>query len=200
MSARPVLRKHSYSHHPELKVDENVFSSRFAKGCAMSNCRGNCCGLGVDMDLAERERILEHTELVQSLMDESQERNPANWFGEQTADPDYPSGRAIATTVHNGGCVFLNEKKLCVLQIAEAHTPPGVKYLKPFFCRAFPMCIDNGALVVDECPDETRCCAPVGKGALTIFDICAFELEYVLGAAGVDELRQLASEPTESSS
>jgi len=152
------------------------------------------------MDLREQERILEHVDLVQRHMDEGQERNPANWFGEEVADPDYPSGRAVATNVHNGGCVFLNKKNLCVLQIVESHAPPEFGYLKPFFCRAFPLCIDDGVLVVDECPDETGCCAPVGKGNLTIFDICAFELEYVLGAAGVDELRQLASEPTESSS
>jgi len=196
----PILRKHAYSHHPELKVDDNVFSSRFAKGCSMSNCRGSCCGLGVDMDIAERERILKHVDLVQSHMDNGQERDPAKWFGEQTSDPDYPSGRAVATRVHNGGCVFLNKDKLCVLQIAEPHAPPGTGYLKPFFCRAFPLCIDHGALVVDECPDETQCCAPTDKGALTIFDICAFELEYVLGADGLNELRDLAGETEKTSS
>jgi hypothetical protein len=123
------------------------------------------------------------------------ESNPANWFVDEFDHPDFPSGLAADTCVRNAACVFLDPDARCVLQTAEANAPPGVGALKPFYCRAFPVCVDFGVLMIDDehCPDETRCCGPVQDGPRTIFDVCAFELEYVLGAEGLSELRALAT-------
>jgi hypothetical protein len=53
--------------------------------------------------------------------------------------------------------------------------------------------VTEGELVVDDvhCPGESACCGPARTGELTILDLCAFELDYVLGPDGLDELRQL---------
>ena len=89
-----------------------------------------------------------------------------------------------------------------MLHIAELHAPKGFGNLKPFFCRAFPVCILNSTLCVDDeqCPDEHTCCGPLKNGPLTILDICAFELEYMLGAEGLAELRTMARERAETTS
>jgi hypothetical protein len=80
--------------------------------------------------------------------------------------------------------------------MAEAKAPPGFGHLKPFFCRAFPVCIINSTLCVDDeqCPDERACCGPVKSGPLSILDTCAFELEYVLGKEGYAELLKMAAD------
>ena len=192
MSDARILRKHPLAHIPELKVADEILRLRYEKSCSMSNCRGKCCLYGADVDLAEQDKILKNTDVIRRLMDESQDRDPGNWFDSPFKDADFPSGTAITTRLHNGGCVFLNQEGRCVLQIAESE----VGDLKPFFCRAYPICIHTATLTIDDenCPEEFSCCGVKGNGSLTIFDICAFELEYVLGKDGVSELRKLVSE------
>ena len=114
-------------------------------------------------------------------------------------DADFPSGECTTTAVKENSCVFLNKDGNCVVHIAESHVPKGFGYLKPFFCRAFPVCILNSTLCVDDeqCPDEHKCCGPLKNGPLTILDICAFELEFMLGADGLAELRTMARERME---
>jgi Fe-S-cluster containining protein len=186
-----VLRKHTLKHIPVLKVQDELLNFRFRAGCAMSNCEGMCCGGGADADVAERDRILEHADLVRSHMDADQQRDLGLWFDEPVPDRDFPSGLAATTQMHNDRCVFLNSAGRCVLQIVEPKLKDG-GFLKPFFCRAFPICINNGELSVDrqfEC--ETACCGGVANGSLDVFDVCVFELDFVLGAEGAAELREL---------
>jgi len=198
MSDARILRKHPLAHIPELKVADELLRLRYEKNCSMSNCRGKCCLYGADLDLAEQDKVLKHADLIGRLMDDSQDRDTANWFDTPFKDQDFPSGTAITTRLHNGGCVFLNKEGRCVLQIAESE----VGDLKPFFCRAYPICIHTGTLTIDDenCPEEFGCCGVVKHGSLTIFDICGFELEYVLGADGLNELRKLVSEAGASTS
>ena len=196
MSKARILNKHRLDYFPELKVGEDVFNTRYDRSCSMSNCRGRCCADGVDLDLADRDLILKHAALIQAEMDETQDRNTANWFQDQKSDPDFPSGSCVTTAIKSNGCNFLNKDGFCAVHAAELKAPPGTGYLKPFFCRAFPVCILNGTLSVDDeqCPDERGCCGPVKSGPLSIIDICSFELEYVLGADGLAELRTMAAE------
>ena len=196
MSKARVLRSNPLKQFAELKVGEDIFTTRYASGCSMSNCRGRCCADGVELDIVDRDRILEYAHLIQPHMDETQDRNPANWFTKTHPDPDFPSGECATTALKSDGCNFLNKDGYCVVQIAESKAPAGFGYLKPFFCRAFPVCILNGTLCVDDeqCPDEHKCCGPVKNGPLTILDICSFELEYMVGADGLAELRQMAAE------
>ena len=194
MSGTPVLRKHLLRHISELEVSGDVIRCRFEKTGSMSNCQGGCCALGVDVDIAQRDHILEHAELVRRHMDASQDPDPRNWFGESFEDSDFPSGQAASTNARNGACVFLDANGWCALHRAETQTRSEAADLKPFFCRAYPLTIENGVLRIDreQNPGATRCCGPVEGGALTIFDVCASELEHVLGAAGLGELRKIA--------
>lgn len=188
-----TLRRHAIRHIPDLKVDPEVLTARFPRDCSMKGCTGRCCETGIWADSAEHDAILKHAALIQTHMDPSQERSPERWFDAEPWDhPDFPSGRAIGTAVANGGCVFLAADGRCVLQKAsDARTGN----LKPFFCFAFPLTISDGTLCLDEARDAA-CCTPAPNGSLSVFELCAEELEYVLGANGVNELRARASRVT----
>ena len=192
-----VLRRHSLSHLPHLKVSWSILESRYPAGCTPGHCVGTCCQLGVGVDVAERDRILAYADLVQRAMEPEQERDPARWFDDiETADPDFPSGRCVSTRVGSGGCVFLNSAGRCALQTATiAAARPGFD-LKPFFCSAFPITIAAGTLWVDELCLEAPavCCKPATGGSRTILDVCETELCYVLGREGLTELQRLGAE------
>jgi Protein of unknown function (DUF3109) len=194
---RVVLRRHRLSHLPGLEVDDSVLETRYAPGSSPSRCDGMCCASGVKVDVAERDRILAHADLVQRAMDPSQHRDVAGWFEEtETPDPDFPSGRCVGTQVRGNGCVFLDSARRCVLQtVTIAATRPGFE-LKPFFCAAFPITIAAGALWIDEmCLDAPAgCCRPTRGGPRNVLDVCAVELRHVLGDEGLEELRLAAEE------
>lgn len=192
----PILHRHHLVHIGAMPVDECVLESRFSANCEMSLCRGQCCRLGVDVDLLERDRILTNHRLIVSQMDAGQITDASQWFGEEFDDPDFPSTKAVSTELANGACVFLNPEGLCVLHRAESQAPSTAGTLKPFFCRAYPLCLNFGVLTLDhqQSPGETACCGPVTDGPLTIFDVCDFELEFVLGKDGSSELRRLSSD------
>jgi len=131
--------------------------------------------------------------LIVRFMEESQEHDPARWFeDDEVEDPDYPSGRAVCTTVVNDTCVFLDSKRRCVLHMAESESPA----LKPFYCRAYPVAIVQGRITLDTewCPGETQCCATVADGELSGFDVYAGELLHLLGDAGDREMRHLIAQ------
>jgi Fe-S-cluster containining protein len=194
VSDGPRLRKHHLTHIDKLTVSAELLQTRYAAGCAMGNCRGNCCLGGASIDTTERDRIVAHAALVRAQMDETQQHDGDKWFEDLIEDADYASGMAVTTQLHNDRCVFLNGAGLCVLQMAEEAGKLS-EPLKPFFCRAYPIYIQNGMLTIDhQCDGETKCCAAVAKGPLTVFDVCAFELEYVLGPEGAAELRCLAAD------
>ena len=162
----------------------------------MSNCRGNCCKYGVWVDIEESKNILAHVELIQRHMEPHQETNPQNWFeGHTVIDKDFPSGIAIGTQMRDTGCVFLDSKGRCVLQTAAVAEGLDRFALKPFFCVAYPISIENGVLLFDdeEYPDNQQCCSPVPNGSLNVFDICAEELEFTIGPEGLQELREAAA-------
>ena len=145
------------------------------------------------MDVAHRDRVLAEAALVVRYMEPTQEHDPAKWFEDEVVeDPDYPSGRAVCTTVVNDTCVFLDSRRRCVLHMAEAESPA----LKPFYCRAYPVAIVQGRITLDTewCPDETQCCATVAEGELTGLDVYAGELLHLLGPAGDRELRHLVAQ------
>jgi hypothetical protein len=153
--------------------------------------------MGVKVDVAERDRILAHAELVQQAMEPGQRKEPAAWFeAKEEVDPDFPSGRCVGTQVHGDGCVFLDSARRCVLQtVTIAQARPGFE-LKPFFCSAFPVTIASSVLWIDEmCLDAPAgCCRPTPGGPRCVVDVCEVELRHVLGNEGLEELRLAAEE------
>jgi len=194
-SADPAvpLRHHHLDYIPDLRLGEEVLAPRFARGCDPNKCSGACCGGGVLVDIAHRDRVLAEASLVVRYMESAQEHDSRRWFEDEVfEDPDYPSGRAVCTTVVNDTCVFLDSKRRCVLHMAEAESPA----LKPFYCRAYPVAIVQGRITLDTewCPEETQCCATVPEGELAGVDVYAGELLHLLGTAGDMELRRLIAE------
>lgn len=194
-----ILWKHHLAHIPELKIYENIFNLRFTSGCDIKNCKGACCQWGVFADISEREKILAHTDLIRRYMEPHQEHNSQKWFeNNEIADSDFPSGRAVGTQVFDYGCVFLDSAGLCTLQkacITEGINPLA---LKPFYCVAYPLTIENGVLMIDEVELENGlpCHIINADGILTVFEIGAAELDYVLGKEGVKELNNLFQRST----
>jgi Fe-S-cluster containining protein len=188
-----ALRNHDLDYLPNLRVGEELFTTRFESGCSMMKCNGYCCREGVVIDADHKVRLLDHAALVQKYMDETQTKDTSRWFEpEEDVDPDFPSGRSSGTLKHNDACVFLDKNKRCVLQLAEAEVPN----LKPFYCRTYPIVIIDSRLTYDDehSPSETHCCGPVKDGPLDVFDVCTYELEFTLGAKakGLVELKRLA--------
>jgi Zn-finger nucleic acid-binding protein len=191
-----IIQNHNLKHIPRLRIDDSVFEGRFSHACSVSNCNATCCKTGVWVDLGERDKILEHAALVQRHMEPHQDSDPSRWFDEdQYPDADLPSGYVIGTQERDYGCVFLDSQGRCVLQKAAIEEGMDQYTLKPFFCVAFPIAIENSVLLVDESEFTTRpeCCCPTWGGARTVFDVYPKELEFVLGPEGVKELRQAAA-------
>jgi hypothetical protein len=187
-----LVRTHRLRHLPQLRVGAEIIEGRFAAGCSMSNCNSDCCSGGVYADVAEKQQILLHADLVREHMDRDQVKDASLWFEEESVeDIDYPSGRAVGTQVFNDACVFLNSQGHCVLQKAAAASGMGRYALKPFFCWLYPVTLDSGVLALDdpEFVDRPSCCKHGGEGDLTIFDVCPEELKLVLGEEGFTELR-----------
>src|SRR6185369_8066835 len=116
----PILKNNPHKHIPVLRFDTTMLDLRFNAGCSMTGCNSTCCKGGVWADLGEREQILKHVPIVHKYMDAEQEHDPTKWFEtEITEDQDFPAGKAIGTQVVGKGCVFLDNKGLCVLQKAE---------------------------------------------------------------------------------
>lgn len=191
-----VLRNHGLKHIPGLKVEQGFLGKNFIKGCSMQQCNAACCRHGVMLDPKDRDKILEHAPLIQKYMEPHQPKDTAQWFEElDEQDADFPSGRALGTQERSTGCVFLDSAGLCVLQkTAMAEGMPKFS-LKPFFCVAYPITLEDGVLVTDDADFTNRqeCCSTVRNGEQTVFDVCEEELEYMLGKSGLDELKQHAA-------
>jgi Protein of unknown function (DUF3109) len=189
---RVVLRRHRLSHLAGLEVNGSVFDTRYVPGSSTAHCIGTCCKAGVKVDVAQRDQILAHADLIRRAMSPGQEHDTRAWFEDtEIPDPDFPSGRCVGTQVRDHGCVFLDARRRCVLQtVTIATAQPGFD-LKPFFCSAFPITITNGALWIDEmCLDAPEgCCRPSPEGPLDVLDVCEIELRHTLGSDGLDELR-----------
>jgi Protein of unknown function (DUF3109) len=184
------VRRHILPHITRLVADRALFEARFGEACSVSKCDAGCCRDGVFVDVEHRDVILAHADVIKRHMSPHQERDPDRWFEREIAhDPDFPSGKAVGTEAP-AGCVFLNDKRRCVLHLADDAEDLPVT-LKPFFCRLFPITICDGHLMLDEpvAGERPACCSATSGGDQTAFDLCRTELEMVLGQDGVEELR-----------
>ena len=185
-----TLKKHNQSHIPNLQLDPAIFKPTYDGACSMGHCNAYCCRDGVFLDPADKQKILDHADLVISHMDPHQITDTSEWFDEElTEDPDFPSGVCSGTAAPEYGCVFLNAKGHCVLQVAASAAGMEKFALKPYFCVAFPLTISEGVLTVEDgsFTNRSQCCAPGGNPQLTPADVCREELEFMLGKAGLEE-------------
>jgi hypothetical protein len=184
------------------RVDDILFTHGFVHYCDISKCGGGCCHSGVYADMGEHDRILEHATEIASAMDDTQDTDTETWFdGEIIEDPDFPSGKAIGTDVHDRdggisgfteGCVFLDKRHFCSIQVAAVNAGLHRWAWKPDFCILFPVTVVNGILTYDDGHSEDlHYCGPKGAGNYvhSVFEAMQEELQHFLGPDEFHKLR-----------
>jgi hypothetical protein len=184
-----------------LKVDELIFTQGFVDYCNISLCGGGCCHSGVYADLGEQALILEHASEIAAVMDETQDPNPETWFdGEIVDDSDFPSGKAIGTQVHDRdggisgfteGCVFLDKRHFCSIQVAAAGAGLHRWEWKPKYCILFPVTVVEGTITYDDSHSEDlHHCGPRGAAQYvhSVYESMREELSYFVGEGEFEKL------------
>lgn len=177
----------------KYRIDPILFEKGFSKGCGPYQCETTCCSSGVFLDPADRDVIIDHKEAVKLQMDETQTTNDAVWFdNRKEIDIDFPSGYAVGTEVFNDKCVFLRKDGRCSVQLVSVEQYNDPWKIKPFYCVAFPIAVDQGVVTYDDYQDgKTQCCSIVRDTDATLVESCKAELEYVLGAEGYRKLQEI---------
>ncbi len=113
-----------------------------------------CCQYGADVDLQERDQILQRRADISALLD--REVAERGWFrNEVRSDPDFPSGQFVRTRLYGGRCVFLaHDQRGCAIHRAALEGGWDFRGVKPHVCRLFPLTYDSESIVVsDDYPD-----------------------------------------------
>jgi hypothetical protein len=185
------------------RVDDILFTHGFVHYCDIGKCGGGCCHSGVYADMGEHDRILEHADEIAQAMDDTQDTDTETWFdGIVIEDPDFPSGKAIGTDVHERdggisgfteGCVFLDKRHFCSIQVAAANAGLHRWAWKPDFCILFPVTVVNGILTYDDGHSEDLIyCGPAGTSNYvhSVFEAMQEELRHFLGEAEFEKLNE----------
>jgi len=147
--------------HPRFRrAQRAIFTVRVTPDCMNHECKlleehgrtklDACCQYGVDVDLGERDGILAHREQIRGILDPAVRDLP--WFkSEETADPDFPSGRYVRTQTHAGGCLFLShDGRGCAVHRASIEGGWDFHGIKPHVCRLFPLSYDQESIVLSD--------------------------------------------------
>lgn len=185
-----------------LKVDERIFMQGFVEYCDISKCGGGCCHSGVFVDANEYKTILEHKAEIASVMDDSQNPDPATWFDNEWVDDlDFPTKRATGTMVHERdggisgftqGCVFLDRRHYCSIQVAAAEAGLHRWAWKPRYCILFPITVVDGVIMYDDAhSDDLHHCGPQGMGNYvhSVFEAMQEEIGSVFGEEALAALK-----------
>ncbi len=176
------------------EVDPAIFRRRYFGHCfGCSFCNDGCCDHGVDVSLAERDRILARADELAPRVGVPREL----WFTPAvSADVDFPGGAATRTAVVNGSCVFrLAGARGCALHAFALERGEDYHAIKPMVSSLFPVTFGGGALLCsDELVDGTLVCA--GEGP-TAYEMARAELRHYFGDALVGELDALAARVAE---
>ncbi len=173
-----------------LMIDPQIFTFRFSCKCA-----GECCNYGVFTDLKEYQHIISIKDKIIPLMDETQSKNPDEWFENPEEDEDFESGVAVGTQIINNKCAFLDKDGLCTLQ-KLAYLEGEYKWKhKPLYCILFPFTVYEGTFTIDdEHINRLTSCNRNGFMGMTIYDSCKEELIHFFGEEGFAELEKYKSE------
>jgi len=181
-----MTRKKNLLRVNQFTVSDELFTKGYALGQGPCNCTAWCCEGGVYIDLKERDRILEHREMIKKYMDESQSRDHREWFEqEEREDEDFPSGRCQGTEEINKKCAFLDKNGHCSIQLAATEEGMGRWALKPLYCILFPIEVSDHVIAFDEMlQDDQACCTIQEDFDVPLFRACREELTHLLGEDG----------------
>ena len=171
------------------QVAVDIFQLRYFTKCmSCTFCNDWCCTHGVDIDVENVQRVLQHTSELEARLNIP----AADWFTNEPPDkhPDYPGGACMRTNTRDGKCVFLNrQSRGCQLHAFAVEKGLDYHDLKPMLSTLFPLTFDDGALhVMDEVDDRSLVC--LGQGP-TLYRGVRPELEYYFGPSFVEELDEI---------
>jgi hypothetical protein len=177
-------------------AQRDIFIRHVVADCMSHTCRlvhersrrklDACCQYGVDVDIAERDAILERGSEIVALL--RKDVAGKRWFGEdETRDDDFPSGRYVRTTTHDGGCIFLaHDRRGCAIHRASVEGAWDYHGVKPHVCRLFPLSYDERAILLsDDYPDYS--CSR-DRSAPTVYRVGRDAVGAIFGTALVDAL------------
>lgn len=170
-------------------VEVSIFRRRYFTACMQCDfCGDSCCQYGVDVDLANVERLEAHADELSRFSGVPRER----WFtGEIDRDPEIPSGASTRTQRDERGCVFLSKTgRGCMIH--AYCLSKGIDYheLKPMISSLFPITYDEGILyAADEVEEGSLVCVDQGP---SVYRGIRSELRYYFGDALIAELDALA--------
>jgi len=175
-------------------VDARIFSLRyFARCMACGFCRDQCCSYGVDIDVANMERLRALGPAFESFVGVPQR----DWFTPAlTLDREFPAGMHGRTRSVDGKCVFA-ERTGRGCRIHAWCLGRGLDYhrFKPMVSILFPVTFEHGALVPSpEAVDGSLVCS--GQG-VTLYDGVREEIGWYFGdglLAALDEIRESIDE------
>ncbi len=149
------------------RIHPRVTRRLYRGDASVRDCDGSCCHGGAMVSIEERDRVLNHADIVLEAMTSRGRRDVGRWFDRRlTWDTDFTAGWTTGTRVQDKACIFLRKDRLCALQVAgEKHL--GSSYaLKPSVCLLWPLCIQDGALEVGYAwfTKRRECCAPLNRG------------------------------------
>ena len=149
--------------HPRFRlVDRDMFVRQVVADCMSHACAMRpteheegrelldaCCQYGADVDVGERDRILQHAGQIRSIL--RPEARNAPWFTEEEVDPDFPSGRHVRTRTFRGGCLFLaHDGRGCAIHRASIEAGWDFHGVKPHVCRLFPLTYDDESILISD--------------------------------------------------
>lgn len=148
--------------HPRFRrAQREIFTRHVVVDCLDHGCRlirepgdpeklDACCQYGVDVDVAERDRILGRAEQIRELLVPAAGAQP--WFTEtERVDPDFFSGRHVRSTRFGDGCVFLaHDRRGCAIHRASIEGDWDYRGTKPHVCRLFPLTYTGDLLCLSD--------------------------------------------------
>jgi hypothetical protein len=181
-----MKRKKNLLRINEFTISDELFSKGYPRGGGPCNCTSWCCEGGVYADLKERDRILEHKEMIKKYMDETQSPDERDWFDdEELDDEDFPSGRCQGTGEINKKCAFLDKNGRCSIQVAATEEGMNRWALKPLYCILFPIEVSDHIIAFDEMlQDDQPCCTIQEEFDVPLFRACKEELVRLVGEGG----------------
>jgi len=166
--AAPVIRA----------VDSDIFALRYFTHCMECGfCNDQCCNYGVDIDLANMERLRGLGSAFEAFAGAPQ----AEWFApEIVEDREFPSGRHGRNRAVDGKCVFAaRQGRGCKIHAYCLEQSLDYHLYKPMVSILFPLTFERGVLVPSpEAVDGSLICSGDGP---SLYDGVRGELAHFFG-------------------
>ena len=161
-----------------LAVDSDIFALRYFTHCMECGfCNDQCCNYGVDIDLANMERLRALGPVFEAFAGTPQ----GEWFtSEIVTDAEFPSGKHGLTRAVDGKCVFADRRaRGCKIHAYCLENALDYHVYKPMVSILFPLTFEHGVLVPSpEAVDGSLICSGDGP---SLYDGVRGELAHFFG-------------------